>query len=311
MARALPRRPRWLARAEPLGPGAPPWARRMYARSLLVLRALTDAAAAPSAAGARDRWAYVWPRDAAAVAIALADAGYRPRRAASSASSRARPRDGARFRGDGEPVTDGRALPGDAAGWVRAAARGRRARRPPPLAGPPGAAAATTASAADDSGDYLANAIAAGVPARRDPSLFGGAARAACRRAGDPESGARLGRRLGGAAVPATRRFSATRASLLALAAERGGRYGIEPHRGLARTEPGPRPPPGAPGAWRRWASATRRCDCSPRVRRAATPPARSPSGSTRPAACPLRRPRSAGRMPSRLWRCSSSGPRR
>src|SRR5215204_1023180 len=34
--------PRWLGRARPLDPGAPRWARRMYRRSLLVLRAVTD-----------------------------------------------------------------------------------------------------------------------------------------------------------------------------------------------------------------------------------------------------------------------------
>ena len=30
------------------------------------------------AAGARDGWAYVWPRDASAAGIACAEAGYRP-----------------------------------------------------------------------------------------------------------------------------------------------------------------------------------------------------------------------------------------
>ena len=62
---------RWLARSRPLGPGAPAWARRLYGRSLLVLRALTDRRTGAVAAGERDGWAYVWPRDAAAAAIAL------------------------------------------------------------------------------------------------------------------------------------------------------------------------------------------------------------------------------------------------
>ena len=49
----------------------------MYGRSLLVLRALTDRRSGATIAGARDGWAYVWPRDAATVAIALAAAGHR------------------------------------------------------------------------------------------------------------------------------------------------------------------------------------------------------------------------------------------
>ena len=51
----------------------------MYERSLLTLRALTDARTGAVAAGARDGWAYVWPRDAGAAALAFAAAGYRRR----------------------------------------------------------------------------------------------------------------------------------------------------------------------------------------------------------------------------------------
>ena len=69
-----------MARAgAPAGPGAPAWARRMYRRSLLTLRALTDARTGAVAAGARDGWAYVWPRDAGTAALAYAAAGYRAR----------------------------------------------------------------------------------------------------------------------------------------------------------------------------------------------------------------------------------------
>ena len=50
---------------------------RMYRRSLLTLRALTDRRTGAVAAGARDGWAYVWPRDAGAAALAFAAAGYR------------------------------------------------------------------------------------------------------------------------------------------------------------------------------------------------------------------------------------------
>ena len=56
--------PRWLERAKPLGPDAPTWTRRMYRRSLLVLRAMTDRRTGAVVAGRRDGWEYVWPRDA-------------------------------------------------------------------------------------------------------------------------------------------------------------------------------------------------------------------------------------------------------
>ncbi|HWA53796.1 MAG TPA: glycoside hydrolase family 15 protein, partial [Solirubrobacterales bacterium] len=74
--RAIRARPAWLARARPLAAGAPAWARRMYRRSLLVLHGLTDRDGAVIA-GAREGWAYVWPRDAGTAAIAFAAAGYR------------------------------------------------------------------------------------------------------------------------------------------------------------------------------------------------------------------------------------------
>ena len=64
--------------ARPLGPAAPRWARRLYRRSLRVLIALTDPRSGAMIAGERDGWDYVWPRDAAAGAIALEAAGLRP-----------------------------------------------------------------------------------------------------------------------------------------------------------------------------------------------------------------------------------------
>ncbi|MFN2611905.1 MAG: hypothetical protein ABR536_00880, partial [Solirubrobacterales bacterium] len=53
----------WLAASRPLGRGAPPWARRLYLRSLLVLRRLTDPQNGAMIAGARAGWRHVWPRD--------------------------------------------------------------------------------------------------------------------------------------------------------------------------------------------------------------------------------------------------------
>ena len=114
-ALALDRAGRW-------ADGAPAWARRSYERSLLVLRALTDRRSGAVAAGARDGWAYVWPRDAGAVAIALAAAGYRAEARRVARFLLGLDLDAAaRFDGAGEPVA-GREAQGDAAGWVAAAA---------------------------------------------------------------------------------------------------------------------------------------------------------------------------------------------
>ena len=132
----------------------------MYRRSLLVLRALTDRRSGAVVAGARDGWAYVWPRDAAAVAIALASAGYRPEarrivRFLTGLDLNAAARfDGAARR------SPGARRQGDAAGWVAAAAR---------AAGPASNvdSPATWRDRADyqegDAGDYLGNAIASGL----------------------------------------------------------------------------------------------------------------------------------------------------
>src|SRR5436853_555484 len=121
LAKAAAADRRWLARALPLGKAAPPWAVDIYERSLLVLRALTARENGAVAAGARDGWAYVWPRDASAVAIALAESGYEPE------AERivqfllgAGIEFAARFNGDGSPVP-GREAECDACGWVAAA----------------------------------------------------------------------------------------------------------------------------------------------------------------------------------------------
>lgn len=235
---ALRAEPHWLARARPLGPGAPPWAWRMYRRSLLVLRGVTSHDGAVIA-GARDGWAYVWPRDAGTVAIAFAAAGYRDeaRRIArfllglDLAAA-------ARFHPDGSPVS-GRAAQGDAAGWVNAAARAARL--------PARAPATPWRDRADyqegEAGDYLANAIAS-LPAdgpqsrhirdfaahRRQLREFA-AGGGLVRRGGDPASG------FDSAAAWAVRPFSVpslyplARRTLLYLSAA-SGRFGIVPSQG-------------------------------------------------------------------------------
>ena len=112
---------RWLGRARPLGTTAPRWARRLYRRSLLVLRA-SVAPNGAAVAGARPGWAYVWPRDAAAAAIALAESGYRTEaRRIARFLARLDFDAAARFDTTGAPVL-GRAAQGDAAGWAAAAA---------------------------------------------------------------------------------------------------------------------------------------------------------------------------------------------
>jgi glucoamylase len=178
---------RWLARSRPLGRAAPPWARRMYRRSLLVLRALVDPRSGAAVAGARAGWAYVWPRDAGAVAIALASAGYREEARRVAGFLLDLDLDAAaRFSRTGEPV-EGRAAQGDAAGWVAAAARAAGVGARPPTSERPAPVDRENFGAVDparaalrfaawrrspaewrgradyqekDRGDYLGNAIA-------------------------------------------------------------------------------------------------------------------------------------------------------
>lgn len=229
---------RWIGRASPLDATAPAWARRMYARSLLVLRALTDLRRGVAVAGAPEGWAYVWPRDAAAVGIALAETGYR-REAWRVARFlfRLDLDAAARFGWKGEPV-DGRDAQGDAAGWVAAAgeAAGLRARPAPETY--------EWTNRADyqekDSGEYLANAIASGA------SVSG-----LVRVAEEPESG------WDSAAAWAVRPFAQPalfpelRRTLRHIAAT-SGRFGILPSEDWAGGED----PWTAPTAWTAWSLA-------------------------------------------------------
>jgi hypothetical protein len=252
--------PRWLAAARPLGSGAPRWARRMYRRSLLVLRALADSRTGAVIAGARDGWAYVWPRDAGTVVLALASAGYR-----GQAREIARFLLGldlgaaARFNVDGTPV-GGRSAQGDAAGWVAAAARSAGLRH-----------AVTSQPWRDradyqegDPGDYLANALASSATTsdggdeprrqRREATLralFGTPAGDLVRIADDADSG------LDSAAAWAVRPFPhpalypLVRRTLLRLAAT-SGHFGIVPSQSWSGGED----PWTAPTAWTAWSLA-------------------------------------------------------
>jgi hypothetical protein len=247
---------RWLARARPLGAGAPAWASRLYGRSLLVLRGLTAPGGAV-AAGPREGWAYVWPRDAGAAALAYASAGYLP-----EARRVARFLLGldleaaARFDGDGDAV-EGRDAQGDAGGWTAAAADAAGLRLPPSLA-----AALRHYRWRDrpdyqekSPGNYLANALAAQGPGG-PKTLLDGAKSARRPRlgwsiVGDPGSG------VDSAVAWAVRPFArpalypAARRSLRLLLSS-GGRFGIVPSADWPEDDPW-----SAPTAWSAWAFAT------------------------------------------------------
>ncbi len=277
LARAAASNRAWLARARPLGAGAPAWARALYRRSLLVLRALTDRRSGAVAAGARDDWAYVWPRDAGAAALAFAAAGYR--REARHVARFLLGLDlgaAARFEGGGAPVPR-RAAQGDAGGWVGVAAK---------AAGLPAPAPLPWRDRADyqegEAGDYLANALAAATAAERSADAPGAPAaersadapgapmhrqrpghgerpgrlrafftpRGLVRGAADPSSGLDSAAAWAVRPFPQPPLFPAARRTLLRLAGD-GTRFGIVPGESWPGTDPWT-----APTAWSAWALA-------------------------------------------------------
>jgi glucoamylase len=183
--------PASLSRARPLGPGAPPWARRLYRRSIRVLSALTDPRSGAMIAGERDGWDYVWPRDASAGAMALEAAGLRPEaRLVVSFLAGLDLDEAARFHPDGSRVP-GRTAAGDGEGWVAAAERAidgtvRAAAAEPTIDGtvlPGGPIRSETQDSSPNwrdrqdygenvSGDLLGNAIASRVPAPEIKARF-------------------------------------------------------------------------------------------------------------------------------------------
>jgi hypothetical protein len=259
----------WLSRARPLEPAAPRWARALYRRSLLVLRALSDRRSGAVAAGARDGWAYVWPRDAGAAAIALSAAGYTHEASRIVAFLTGLDLDAAaRFRGDGSPVEDGRELPGDSLGWVEAAARA--AGVSPPRGRAAWRGRGDYGERSGDTGDYLANAIASRVGASRLRLLFAGPG-GLVRRARDPGSGYDSAVAWAVRPFPRPALFPSLRSELARISAS-AHRFGIVP----ARDWPGMFPWT-APTAWTAWSLATldQRAEASRllrSLRRAATP---------------------------------------
>jgi hypothetical protein len=276
--------PRWLAAARPLGDGAPGWARRLHGRSLLVLRSLTDWRTGAVLAGARDGWAYVWPRDAGAVALAFASAGYRHEaRRIARFLLRLDLGAAARFHSDGSPV-EGRDTQGDAAGWVAAAARAAGLHVRPALL--------PWRNRADyqegDGGEYLANAVAltavgpTGSPAgglaggrltaQKIREMFGAAPGVLTREANSADS--RIDSTVAWAVKPFAlpSLFPLVRRSLLRLASH-SSRYGIAPSESWG----GGDDPWTAPTAWTAWGlAALGERDAALRLiaalRRAATP---------------------------------------
>jgi hypothetical protein len=247
---------RWLERSRPLGAGAPGWARRLYARSLLVLRALTDARGGAAAAGARDGWAYVWPRDAGAAAIALAAAGYGGEaKQVALFLQRADLDAAARFYGDGEPVP-GRPAQGDAWGWAAAAARAAGLARSQ-IAKLERQARESWRNRADyqekSPGEYLGNALAARSPAARRFSqrMHDKLAAPGLGRVADgPGSGLDSAAAWAVRPFPRPSLFSAARATVDGLLA-RSGRFGIAPSADWPNPEAWT-----APTAWSAWSMA-------------------------------------------------------
>ncbi|MBS1845532.1 MAG: hypothetical protein JST53_14035 [Actinobacteria bacterium] len=244
---------RWLARSRPLGAGAPAWARSMYERSLLTIHALTSRSTGAVAAGARDGWAYVWPRDAATAAFALEASGHGAEARQVAMFLTGLDLDtAARFTESGAPVP-GRGAQGDAFGWVTAAARATGIKPPQ---GP-----YRWQDRADyqesSPGNYLGNALAAAAPHVDGPKTrlsVGFSARqhgGLVRVEGDPGSG------LDSAAGWAVRPFRlhglypAAKRTLLSLVSH-GTPYGITPGEGWE----GGDDPWTAPTAWSAWALA-------------------------------------------------------
>ena len=256
---------RWLSRARQLGRGAPPWARHMYERSLLTLRALTDRRTGAVAAGARDGWAYVWPRDGGTAALAYAAAGYRSEaRRVARFLLRLDLDAAARFHGDGAPVT-GREAQGDASAWVAVAAQA--AGLAIPSRGLPWNERPDYQESAP--GTFLANAVAAGFnPPFDGPEirLYGGKSahqpgaeeiagafgvpRGLVRRAGEPESGLDSAAAWAVRPFPQPALFPAVRRTLLRLTAEQT-RFGITPGEAWPGVDPWT-----APTAWTAWSLA-------------------------------------------------------
>ncbi|HEY2055471.1 MAG TPA: hypothetical protein VGH14_16185 [Solirubrobacterales bacterium] len=269
----------WLARSPSLNAAAPSWAHALYDRSLLTIHTLTSLATGAVAAGARDGWAYVWPRDAATAALALEASGHHAEaRHVAKFLTALDLNAAARFTETGAPVP-GRAAQGDALGWVTVAAKATGIK--PPHEPYPWRNRADYQESSP--GTYLANALAATVTHVDGPKtgLFdkfsahqhGGLVRVA----GEPGSG--LDSAAGWAVRPFRIRalYPAAERTLLRLV-EQGTPFGITPGEGWE----GGNDPWTAPTAWSAWALAAL-ARTGVRDPRTNLPAVREGGGPTRP----------------------------
>jgi glucoamylase len=242
------------SRARPLDRGAPAWATSLYWRSLRVLIALTDPRSGAMIAGEREGWAYVWPRDAAAGAIAFEAAGLRPEaRRVVGFLDGVDAESAARFNPDGSRVP-GRTAAGDGEGWIAAARRAvamgsvrlSAPKRSTDRHGPPTFSWTDRQDYGENvTGDLLGNAIASGASAAEIRDRFG-TGRGLTRESGEGQ--------LDSAAAWAITLFpqpvlrQEVRRTLLSLTAE-STPYGIPPIEGWTHGEVWT-----APTAWSAWA---------------------------------------------------------
>jgi hypothetical protein len=243
----------WLAGSRRLPGVAPAWVKALYERSLLTIHALTSRRTGAVAAGARDGWAYVWPRDAATAALALEASGHHAeaRRVAKFLTALDL-NAAARFTESGAPVP-GRAAQGDALGWTTVAARATGV--------PPNPEPYPWRDRADyqesSPGTYLANALAAtgahvDGPKTRHIGKFSARQHGGLVRV-EGEAGSGLDSAAGWAVRPfrLAALHPAARRTLLQLTRD-GTKYGITPSENWS----GGPDPWTAPTAWSAWALA-------------------------------------------------------
>jgi len=225
----------------------------MYERSLLTIHALTSAKTGAVAAGARDGWAYVWPRDAATAALALEASGHRAEaRQVAKFLTGLDLNAAARFAESGAPVP-GRDAQGDALGWITAAAKATGVPAPQETYAWQDRADYQESSP----GNYLGNALAAAGsdvdgPITRHIGKFSAHQHRGLVRV-EGEAGSGLDSAAGWAVRPFRIRalYPDAERTLVRLVAQ-GTRYGITPGEGWE----GGDDPWSAPTAWSAWALA-------------------------------------------------------
>ena len=227
----------------PLGPGAPPWARRLYRRSIRVLVALTDPL---SGRDDRRRARRLGLRLAAGRGRRGASRSRRPglepeARTGGGVPRRTRPGGGARFYPDGGVAFPDDPQAGDPTGWV---GRAQRATGLDPM--DPGPWRDRQDYGENVTGDLLGNAIASGAPAAEIEQRFL-APRGLVRESGRDELDSVRG--LGGPRSSLSRGCGPPSARTLLELTRESTPYGIPPIEGWTPGEVWT-----APTAWSAWA---------------------------------------------------------